>query len=75
MKSNKSYRQYRTHKDWKHGDRKKRIDHEVSKLSTIQAKLMFANMSAKDYNKASEMIGELKEFLINCESYNEDIKR
>lgn len=46
------------------------IDKNVTTLSKMQVQFMNADMLPKDFNKASEMIGELKEFLINCDSYN-----
>jgi len=46
------------------------IDRNVVALSKVQVQLMDSKMTTEDFNKASEMIGELKEFLINCDSYN-----
>ena len=44
------------------------IDNQVSALSRIQIEL-FGKLTADEYNKVSEMIGELKEYLINGPTY------
>ena len=46
------------------------IDKQVKKLSRMQVDLMSSGMEADDFNEISEMIGNLKEFMVNCRSYN-----
>ena len=46
------------------------IDKQVKKLSKMQVDLMSSGMEADDFNEISEMIGNLKEFMVNCRSYN-----
>ncbi len=46
------------------------IDEQVKKLSKMQVDLMYSGMEADDFNEMSEMIGNLKEFMVNCQSYN-----
>jgi len=48
------------------------IDKHVEQLSKMQVELLAAKMSADDYNEMSEMIGNLKEFMINCPSYKQN---
>lgn len=45
------------------------IDKYIKQLSKMQVRLLFEGMKADDYNKVSDMIGGLKEFLVNCPSY------
>lgn len=49
------------------------FDISVEKLSNIQIELAKTDISAADYNGISEMIGNLKELIINCESYNKNV--
>ena len=47
------------------------IDKDIRKLSKMQWELLnFQGISAEDYNEISDMIGTLKEYMINCRSYN-----
>ena len=46
------------------------IDKQVKKLSRMQVDLMSSGMEADDFNEISEIIGNLKEFMVNCRSYN-----
>jgi hypothetical protein len=46
------------------------IDEQVKKLSKMQVDLIYSGMQSYDFNKMSEMIGDLKEFMVNCRSYN-----
>jgi hypothetical protein len=46
------------------------IDKQVKKLSKMQVDLMYSEMEADEFNEMSEMIGKLKEFMVNCRSYN-----
>ena len=46
------------------------IDKQVKKLSRMQVDLMSNGMEVDDFNEISEMIGNLKEFMVNCRSYN-----
>ena len=47
------------------------IDKDIKKLSKMQWELLnFQGISAEDYNEISDMIGTLKEYMINCRSYN-----
>ena len=47
------------------------IDTAVKQLSKLQVDLMInSDISANDYNDISEKVGELKELMINCNSYN-----
>ena len=46
------------------------IDKQIKKLSKMQVDLMYSGMQSDDFNKMSEMIGNLKEFMVNCRSYN-----
>ena len=61
-------------KTFKHGIAKPMlpavIDKQVKKLSKMQVDLMSSGMEADDFNEISEMIGNLKEFMVNCRSYN-----
>ena len=47
------------------------IDKQVKKLSKMQVDLMSSGMKADDFNEISEIIGNLKEFMVNCRSYND----
>ena len=47
------------------------VDKQVKQLSDMQLELIQQEaISIEDYNNISEMIGNLKEFIINCRSYN-----
>jgi len=46
------------------------IDEQVKKLSKMQVDLIYSGLESDDFNKMSEMIGDLKEFMVNCRSYN-----
>ena len=46
------------------------IDEQVKKLSNMQVDLMSSGFEVDDFNDISEMIGNLKEFMVNCRSYN-----
>lgn len=46
------------------------IDEQVKKLSNMQVDLMSSGIEVDDFNDISEMIGNLKEFMVNCRSYN-----
>lgn len=46
------------------------IDEQVKRLSKMQVDLMCIGMVADDFNEISEMIGQLKEFMINNTSYD-----
>lgn len=46
------------------------VDKQIKQLSKMQVKLLRTGISANDYNEISDMIGTLKEFMINCRSYN-----
>lgn len=46
------------------------IDKQVKKLTKMQVDLMSSGMEADDFNEISEMISNLKEFMVNCQSYN-----
>lgn len=47
------------------------VDTAVKQLSKLQVDLMInSDISANDYNDISEKVGELKELMINCNSYN-----
>ena len=46
------------------------IDKQVKKLSRMQVDLISSGMKVDDFNEISEMIGNLKEFMVNCRSYN-----
>ena len=63
-----------TNETFKHGIAKPMlpavIDKQVKKLSRMQVDLMSSGMEADDFNEISEMIGNLKEFMVNCRSYN-----
>ena len=62
-------------KTFKHGIAKPKtlpavIDKQVKKLSKMQVDLISSGMEADDFNEISEMIGNLKEFMVNCRSHN-----
>ena len=63
-----------TTENFKHGIAKPMlpdvIDKQVKKLTKMQVYLMSSEMEADDFNEISEMIGNLKEFMVNCRSYN-----
>lgn len=47
------------------------VDEQIEKLSKIQVELLTTEgFSSEDYNEISEMIGNLKEYMVNCRSYN-----
>jgi len=46
------------------------IDDVVKRLSQIQIDFMKTTMQAKDFNEISGQITDLKEYLINSDSYN-----
>ena len=47
------------------------IDKQVKQLSDMQLELIQQEtISSEDYNEISELIGNLKEYMINCRSYN-----
>ena len=47
------------------------VDEQVEKLSKMQVELLTTEgFSSDDYNEISEMIGNLKEYMVNCRSYN-----
>lgn len=47
------------------------VDKQVKQLSDMQLELIQQEaISIEDYNNISEMIGDLKEYMINCRSYN-----
>ena len=47
------------------------IDRQVRQLSDMQLELIQQEaISIEDYNEISELIGNLKEYMINCRSYN-----
>ena len=47
------------------------VDKQVKQLSDMQIELIQQEaISVEDYNEISEMIGDLKEYMINCRSYN-----
>lgn len=46
------------------------IDDVVKRLSQIKIDFMNTKMQAKDFNEISEQITDLKEYLINSDSYN-----
>lgn len=47
------------------------VDEQIEKLSNMQVELLTTEgFSSDDYNEISEMIGNLKEYMVNCRSYN-----
>lgn len=47
------------------------VDKQVKQLSDMQLELIQQEaISIEDYNEISELIGKLKEYMINCRSYN-----
>jgi hypothetical protein len=47
------------------------VDKQVKQLSDMQLELIQQEaISIEDYNEISELIGNLKECMINCRSYN-----
>lgn len=47
------------------------VDKQVKQLSDMQLELIQQEaISIEDYNEISELIGNLKEYMINCRSYN-----
>lgn len=47
------------------------VNQQVEKLSKMQVELLtIEGFSSDDYNEISEMIGNLKEYMVNCRSYN-----
>lgn len=46
------------------------IDEQIKKLSEMQVELLKSEgIDPEDFNRISEMIGNLKEYMINCNSY------
>ena len=49
------------------------VDRQVRQLSDMQLELIQQEaISIEDYNEISELIGNLKEYMINCRSYNDN---
>ena len=46
------------------------VDKQIEQLSKMQVELLGTEISADDYNEISDKIGTLKEYLVNCRSYN-----
>jgi len=46
------------------------VDKQIKQLSKMQAELLDTGISVDDYNEISEQIGNLKEYMVNCRSYN-----
>ncbi len=46
------------------------VDKQIKQLSKMQVKLLGTGISADDYNEISEQIGNLKDYMVNCRSYN-----
>jgi len=46
------------------------VDKQIEQLSKMQVELLGTELSADDYNEISDMIGTLKEYMVNCRSYN-----
>jgi hypothetical protein len=47
------------------------VNEQIEKLSNMQVELLTTEgFSSDDYNEISEMIGNLKEYMVNCRSYN-----
>jgi len=46
------------------------VDKQIEQLSKMQVELLGTEVSADDYNEISDMIGTLKEYMVNCRSYN-----
>ena len=47
------------------------VDEQIEKLSNMQIELLTTEgFSSDDYNEISEMIGNLKEYMLNSRSYN-----
>lgn len=47
------------------------VDKQVKQLSDMQLELIQQEaISIEDYNEISELIGNLKEYMVNCRSYN-----
>lgn len=46
------------------------VDKQVKQLSKMQVELLKTEISAEDYNEITEQMGNLKEYMINCRSYN-----
>ena len=47
------------------------INKQIKQLSDMQLELIQQEaISIEDYNEISELIGNLKEYMINCRSYN-----
>ena len=52
------------------------IDRDLKKLSKMQWELLnFQGISAEDYNEISDMIGTLKDYMVNCPSYKGNEKQ
>ena len=51
------------------------VDRQVRQLSDMQLELIQQEaISIEDYNEISELIGNLKEYMINCRSYNGNLR-
>jgi hypothetical protein len=46
------------------------VDKQIKQLSKMQVELLKTKISVEDYNEISEQIGNLKEYMVNCRSYN-----
>jgi len=46
------------------------IDKQVKELSNMLIELMKQEINPNDFNEISEKITEIKEYMINCSSYN-----
>jgi uncharacterized membrane protein len=46
------------------------VDKHIKQLSKMQVELLKTEISAEDYNEISEQIGNIKEYMVNCRSYN-----
>lgn len=46
------------------------INKYIKQLSKMQVDLFKTGISSDEYNEISEMITNLKEYMINCHSYN-----
>lgn len=46
------------------------VDKQIKQLSKMQVELLKTGISAENYNEISEQIGNLKEYMVNCRSYN-----
>jgi hypothetical protein len=46
------------------------VDKQIKQLSKMQVELLGTEINPDDYSNISEMIGNLKEYMVNCRSYN-----